>query len=244
MAKTYKEATVRQLKQKLVVANRILDFLKMATPFGHISVRIPNTDTFLIARSVAPGLVTMNDIVVCDMNEKVLGGRYKTTYAELAIHTGVYKKRKEFNSVIHSHSSYVIALSLAETTVLPTDVTSIVLGPQPIAVFEKVVFINKPELGREAADLLGPNKAVILKGHGALVVGRSVEDAIYVARNLENTAMLQLMALSAGKLVPLTDLEKQPLIEFNKWANRPGMAADREWTYYASMVKKVFGNRK
>ena len=232
------EATIKQLKEKLIIANKILDMLKMATPFGHISVRIPDTDTFLITRSVAPGIATMDDIVVCDMNGKVLEGKYKSTYAEVVIHTGVYKKRKEFNSVIHSHSPYVIALSMAETTVLPTDITSIVAGPQPIAVFKKVVLIDKPELGEEAADLLGPNKAVILKGHGALVVGKSIEDAIYVARNLENTAMLQLMALSAGKLVPLTEQEKQPLIEFYKWADRPGMAADREWTYYSSMIKK------
>jgi ribulose-5-phosphate 4-epimerase/fuculose-1-phosphate aldolase len=237
MPKANKEA-IEQLKEKLILANKILEFLKMATPFGHVSARIPGTETFLITGPVAPGMATMEDIVVCDMDGKVLQGKYKNTYSEVAIHTGVYKKRKEFNSVIHSHSPYIIALSIVDLTVLPTGLTSSVVGYQPIALFKKVVLIDKPELGEEAADLLGLNKAVILKGHGALVVGKSIEDAIYVGRNLETSAMLQWMASCVGKVVPLAEQEIERLNEYKKWAGQSGMAADREWRYYECLLKK------
>ena len=125
------KAAIRQLKEKLILANKALDFLKMATPFGHVSVRIPGTETFLITGPVAPAMATQKDIVVCDMNGNVLEGKYKSTYSEVAVHTGIYKKRKEFNSVVHSHSTYVIALSLANLTVLPTSLNSNLLGRLP-----------------------------------------------------------------------------------------------------------------
>jgi ribulose-5-phosphate 4-epimerase/fuculose-1-phosphate aldolase len=233
------KVAIKQLKGKLILANKVLDFLKMATPFGHISVRIPGTENFLIIGPIAPVMATMRDIVVCDMDGKVLQGRYKSTYSEVVIHTGVYKKRKEFNSVIHSHSPYTIALSIADLTVLPADVASIWAGSQPIALFKKVGYIDNPELGEEVADLLGPNKAVILKGHGSVVAGKNIEDAIFVARHLEISAMLQWMARGVGKVVPLTEQEIGPLNEYkNTIGNQPWMAADREWKYYEYLLKK------
>lgn len=233
------EAALKQLKEKLITAGRIMDLLKLATPFGHVSVRIPGTETFLITRAVAPGVATVDDVLVCDLNGKVLEGRYKTTFTEVVAHSEVYKKRPDINSVIHSHSPYVIALSLTGATVVPSDVQFPQIGPEPVAVYKRVVLLDKPQFAAEAADLLGADKAVILRGHGALCVGRSIEDVLYVARNLENSAMIQLLARSAGKLIPLTEEEKAPIAEYRKRADMlPGTGADREFTYYSTMVHR------
>lgn len=233
-----REATIKQLKEKLILANKILELEKLATPFGHVSVRIPDTDTFLITRSVAPGTATMDDILICDMDGKILQGKYDDTYSEVVIHTGVYKKRKEFNSVIHSHSSHVIALSMADITVLPADLQAAIVGLEPIALYKKMVFIDKPELGEEVADLLGPNKAVILKGHGAVVVGKSIEDAIWAARILETSAKFQWMARCVGELASVTDQERRELVEFFKRVSRTGHGSFREWAYYEFKLNK------
>jgi L-ribulose-5-phosphate 4-epimerase len=156
-------AAIKQLQQRLLIANRILDLEKLATPFGHISARIPGTETFLITRSISPGAAVMNDILVCDMDGKILQGKYNDTYSEVVIHTAVYKKRKDVNSVVHFHSTYVIALSLAGHTVLPANLQATVVGLEPIAVYQRMIFIDNPHVGGEVADLLGTNKAVILK---------------------------------------------------------------------------------
>jgi len=233
------EQTIKQLKEKLILANKILELEKLATPYGHVSIRIPGTETFLITRSVAPGIATLDDIVICDLNGKVLEGKYKNTYSEVAIHTGVYKKRKEFNSVVHTHSPYVIALSMAGMTVLPSNLQAIEVGIEPIAMYNKMVFIDKPVFGEEVADLLGPNKAVILKGHGAVVVGMSIEEAMYAARILETSARFQWMARCVGSIVPVTEQERQLLIEFHKSAAAtPGRGGSREWAYYEFILKK------
>jgi ribulose-5-phosphate 4-epimerase/fuculose-1-phosphate aldolase len=235
------EAALKDLKEKLVLANKILAYEKLATPFGHVSVRIPGTETLLISRSVAPGMVTPEDVLVCDLNGKILEGKYKDTYSELAIHTEVYKKRRDVNSVVHSHSSYVVALSMTDNTVLPFN--SVGIGAQPIALFKKRGLIDTPEKGREVCDLMGSNKAVILKAHGAVIIGTSIEDAISRAVSLERMAKLQWKAMCIGKLVPFTEEEKRAGIEIQP--SRTAVESveglhglQREWAYYEYLFKK------
>lgn len=239
---THKEAgtaVIRSLKKKLIVANKILEMEKMATPFGHISVRIPGTETFLITRSVSPGQATMDDILICDYSGKIIQGKYKDTYSEVVIHTGVYKARKEFNCVVHSHSTYVIGLSMAGATVLPANLQMTVVGIDPIAVYDKMLFIDTPKLGEDVAALLGPNKAVILKGHGAVVAADSIEEAIYATLILERSAMFQWMARSVGKLSPVSKEEKSALRAYHKRTQRGGHGSAREWAYYEWKLKKI-----
>ena len=238
VSKTATEATIRPLKEKLIIANKILESEKIATPFGHVSVRIPGTETFLITRSISPGAATMEDILICDMEGKILDGKYKDTYSEVVIHTGVYKVAKAFNSVVHFHSTYVIGLSMAGATVIPANLQATAVGLEPIAVFNKMIYIDKPELGEEVANLLGPNKAVILKGHGAVTVGESIEDAIYSALNLERSAMFQWMAWTIAPLAPVSAEEKKALSEYHNGLKRGGHGSSREWTYYKWKLKE------
>ena len=233
---------IKELKGKLLLANRILDMENLARPLGHISVRLPETETFLITRNVAPGMAVLEeDILVSDRDGKVIQGKYPRTFSEIVIHTGIYRKRKDVQSVAHTHSPYVIALSMTGTDLLPASFEAIGGGPEPIATFKKIVFIDKPGLGEEIADLLGPNKAVILKGHGAVVAGKSIEETTITALKLEQAAQLQLIASSAGKVIPFTEQEKQPLIEFlNKTETRGGTTTSygRGWAYYEYLLKK------
>lgn len=235
------EATIKQLKNKLILANKILDLENLAKPLGHISVCIPGTDTFFITQNVAPGMATLDDILVCNMAGKVIEGKYPRTFSEVVIHTGVYKKRKDVQSVVHTHSPYVIALSMTETPVLPASHEALELCTEPIAIYKKIVFIDKPELGEEIADLFGPNKAVMLKGHGAVILGKSIEEAAIMAVKLELAAKLQLLAMSAGKLVPFTEQEREPVLEFLRMVEQKGgttTSYGRAWIYYESLFKK------
>ncbi len=230
--------TIKRLKEKLIISNKILEMGKLVDPFGHVSVRIPAAETFLITRNIAPGMATLDDIVICDMDGKVLQGKYDRTYSEVVIHTEIYKKRKDINSVVHTHSPYVIALSMTDNTVLPANLSAIGIGPEPIALFKKMVYIDTPKLGEEVSDLFGPNNAVILKGHGAVIVGKNIESATYTAKRLEYTAMLQWMAVSVGKLAPITEEEKRQAIDFREKMETLGSGYLREWTYFEYLLKE------
>lgn len=226
------DATLKELKRKLIVANHILDSENLATPFGHISVRVPGTENFLITRSVAPGEATREDIVVCDREGKIIEGKYRDTYSEVVIHSEVFKVRKEFASVIHFHSTHVIALSMAGATVLPANLQMTTVGLEPIAVYDSMLFVNRPALGAKVARLLGPNKAVILKAHGAVACGHCIEDAIYTALTLERSAMFQWMARCLGSIKPVSAQEKKELAKYHRSLLRPGHGGAREWAYF------------
>jgi len=235
------EAVIKELKEKLIIASRILDMEGLARPMGHISVRIPGTETFLITRSIAPGMATLDDIVVCNMEGKVIEGKYSRTFGEVMGHVGVYKKRKDIQSVAHTHSPNAIALTMTEMTLLPASVQALKAGYEPIGLYRKIAMLEIPEVGEEVADLIGSNKVVLLKGHGAVVVGKSIEETTINAIDLEVAAKLQILASSSGKLVTFTDQEKEPLIKFLKMMETQGGTASpygRAWEYYKSILKK------
>ncbi|HUL29433.1 MAG TPA: class II aldolase/adducin family protein [Thermodesulfobacteriota bacterium] len=235
------EGIVTELKEKLVLASKILDMEGLARPMGHISVRIPGRDAFLITRSIAPGMATIDDVVVCNMEGKVIEGKYSRTFGEVMGHVGVYQRRKDIQSVAHTHSPYAIALTMTETTILPASVQALKAGYDPIRLYKKIAMLEIPEVGEEIADMIGSNKVVLLKGHGAVVVGKSIEETTINAIDLEVAAKLQLLASSSGKLVTFTDQEKEPLIKFLKMMEAQGGTASpygRAWEYYKSILKK------
>jgi ribulose-5-phosphate 4-epimerase/fuculose-1-phosphate aldolase len=235
------EATIKELKEKLIIANKILDNQGLASPMGHISVRIPGTETFLITRSIAPGMAALDDIVVCNIEGKVIQGKYSETFGEVAGHAAVYKKRKDITSVAHTHSPYVIALSMTGNTLLNLGTEALKVGFGTIGLYEKFRMLEDQEVGEEVADLIRENKAVILRGHGAVVVGKSIEGCTVACIYLEKAARYQLMAASAGKLATFTEEEKKPIVEFlKKIGALAGTSSSdgRAWEYYKFLLKK------
>ena len=242
------EATINALKEKLVIANKILDAEGLARPMGHVSVRIPGTETFLISRSIAPGMVDgPDDIVICDLNGKVIRGKDRT-YGEVQGHAAVYRKRKDINSVAHTHSAHVIALTMTGNTLLMASSQAMKAGYKaPIGFFKKTIQLEKPEICEEVADMIGPNNVVILRAHGALIVGNTVEECMVNACDLEIAAKYQILASSAGKLVLLTKEDMDMLIPFKEVSAKQGgdwqsigtaSSTGRAWEYYKSKVKK------
>ena len=235
------QAVLRELKKKLILAGRILDMEDLVRPLGHITVRVPGTETFLITRGVSPGMATVDDVLVCDMDGNVIEGKYSRTFGEVLAHAGVYRKRKDIRSVAHTHSWTVMARSMTETTIVPASFESIKVAYEPIALYKKVSFLDNLEVTEEIADLIGPNRAVILKGHGAVVVGKSIEEATVSAIDLERAAKAQFMAACAGKLVPFTEKEMEPLVRFLRTIEAQTGTTnpfERAWAYYRSRLGK------
>jgi len=232
---------LRELKEKLILAGRILDMEDLVRPLGHITVRVPGTETFLITRGVSPGMATVDDVLVCDMDGNVVEGKYSRTFGEVLAHAGVYRKRKDIRSVAHTHSWNVMALSMTETTIVPASFESIKVAYEPIALYKKVSFLDNLDVTEDIAGLLGPNRAVILKGHGAIVAGKSIEEATVSAIDLERAAKAQFMASCVGTLVPFTEKEMEPLVKFLRNIEAQTGTTNpfgRAWEYYKSRLAK------
>lgn len=115
----------------LVTANHILVREGVLDAFGHISVRHDQqADRFLIARSMAPALVTAHDILSCDLDGTVHDPQGRRSYLERFIHSAIYQARPDVMAVVHSHSPSAIPFGVTGARLRPICHMSGFLGAQ------------------------------------------------------------------------------------------------------------------
>jgi ribulose-5-phosphate 4-epimerase/fuculose-1-phosphate aldolase len=190
----------------LVAANRILDQQGVVDGFGHVSVRHDaDPARFLLARSMAPGLVTAEDIMEYDLDGNPLDPRGRTTYVERFIHSEIYKARPEVNAVVHSHSPSIIPFGATRVPLRPIYHMSSFLGAgAPVFEIRKAggpatdMLIRNPALGAALARTLGTCAVALMRGHGDVVVGGSIQEVVFRAVYTEINAKLQAEALRLG----------------------------------------------
>jgi len=200
----------RALVEALAVANRILYNEGVVDGFGHVSVRHDRSPAhFLLARNLAPALVTPDDILTFDLDGQALDAGDRRVYLERFIHAEIYRARPDVVAVVHSHSPSVIPFAVTKTPLRPVYHMSGFLG-EGSAHFEirdvagnSDLLIRNATLGRALADALGSSTAVLMRGHGSTVVGTSLQQVVYRAIYAETNARLQTQALALGDVTYL-----------------------------------------
>src|SRR5581483_10149750 len=97
----------------LAAASRILAAQGVVDGFGHVSMRHPGApDRYLMARSLAPALVTPDDILEYDLDSNPVNADGRSSFLERFIHGEIYKARPDVMAVVHSHSPSVIPFGL------------------------------------------------------------------------------------------------------------------------------------
>lgn len=192
----------------LMLANRVLYAQGVVDSFGHVSMRHPtDASLFLISRSLAPCQVTVRDIQIIDFDGNVANGDDRPAYLERFIHGSIYRSRADVMSVVHSHSPSVIPFGVSNTALRPIYHMSGFLGSN-VPVFEirkhageaSDMLIRDSGLGDALARDLDGNAAVLMRGHGATVVGTSLPQAVFRAVYTEINAKLQLAAALLGDI--------------------------------------------
>jgi HCOMODA/2-hydroxy-3-carboxy-muconic semialdehyde decarboxylase len=200
--------------EDLVAANHILADQGVLDGLGHVSIRHPNNpDRFLMSRSLAPALTTADDIVEYDLDCQPINDRGRASFLERFIHCEVYKARPDVKSVVHSHSPGVIPFGVSQVPLRPMYHVAGFLAPG-VPVFEIRKFggmtnmlVGNPSLGKALAETLGDKSVVLMRGHGDVVVGPSVQIAVFRAIYTDLNARLQTQAMTLGG--PITFLEKE-----------------------------------
>ena len=202
------------LVEKVALANRILYDQGVVDGFGHVSARHPASSAhFLLARNLAPGLVTPQDILTFDLDSQALDAGAHRVYLERFIHAEIYRARPDVRAVVHSHSPSVIPFAATRTSLKPLYHMSGFLGAGT-ALFEirdvagnTDLLIRDQALGRALATALGSHSVVLMRGHGSTVVGSSLEQVVYRAIYAELNARLQSQALALGEPTYLNEDE-------------------------------------
>jgi HCOMODA/2-hydroxy-3-carboxy-muconic semialdehyde decarboxylase len=191
--------------EDLVLANRILNDRGVLDAYGHVSIRHPtDPNRYLMARAIAPGLVTADDIMEFDLDSNPVDRRGRAMFIERFIHGEIYKARPDVNSVIHTHSTGVIPFSVTQTPLRPVfhNASFLHVG---VPVWESresfgntKMLVNDGKLGRSLAEALGDKPVALMRGHGDVVVGPNVRVATARAVFTDENARMQAVALSLG----------------------------------------------
>ncbi len=214
---------VQELKKKVALGNRIVFHQGLADYHGHVSARIPGTRKFLIKPVLAPlGNISGKDIIlvdideykaVCEENYAKAGNKRSVTKLkipprETMIHASIYEARPDVNSVVHTHQALATAFSVAGVPLKPIYNQASAFAPET-PIFPSPRLIYTLQDGKEICATLGNRMAMLLQGHGIVVVGDSLEYATVHAIYLERTAYIQWVASSIGKpvMMPQKDID-------------------------------------
>jgi ribulose-5-phosphate 4-epimerase/fuculose-1-phosphate aldolase len=191
--------------EDIVVGSRILADFGVVDGFGHVSARHPtNPNHFLMSRSLAPALVTADDIMEFDLDGNPVDARGRAVFLERFIHSEIYKARPDVMSVVHTHSPGVIPFSVSKVPL-----RAMFHNPAFLAVGVPVWDIRKDfgetsmlvanaALGKSLAETLGDKPVVLMRGHGDVAVGPTTKMAVFRAYYTDVNARLQAQALALG----------------------------------------------
>ncbi len=210
-----------QLIDDLVTANRILAMEGVLDGYGHVSAR-SDTDPsrYYLSRSLAPDLVTAQDIMEFDLDSQPVDPPDRTSYIEAFIHGEIYRARPDVKAVIHTHSPALIPFGVSTVPLRPLYTLGAFIG-EGVPIFDiraatgeiTDLLIRNAALGRALAQTLGGNGAVLMRGHGAVVVGPSLQDAVGRSVYLQINASLQLQAITLGGPIQYLDPEEARKLE-------------------------------
>jgi 3-hydroxy-2-methylpyridine-4,5-dicarboxylate 4-decarboxylase len=216
-----KSSSLAALKKDFVTALRIISREGLSDAFAHLSARVDG-DKMLFMPRKSPALVKTKELFVVDFQKPV---------PQSAVHQAIYRSGTNVGAVIHFHSPHVILLTVVGETVRPMHNYSAIFY-EGVPVFEGTGQVETPERAAEIARLLGNSKAVLLRGHGAVVVGKSIPEVCILALYLEESARLQTEAMKLGKPRFLSAEEAERVA---KRTFKPA-STERAWEHFKGKV--------
>jgi len=239
--------SLADLRRDLATAYRIVANEGILDAFGHISVRHPgNSNRYFLSRSRAPGLVQADDILEYDLDSNPIVPPKERPYSERVIHGEIFKARPDVNVVCHHHAPSIMPFAISGAPLVPVSHLGASMGASAPVWDSRDEFgdtnllVVKPEEGASLARALGDASIVVMRRHGATVVGGSLRElvfrTIYSAKNAEH----QMAAHMLGNVSPLTAGETQMAFEIHR---APGPLA-RAYEYWVRRLAEKEGRPK
>lgn len=232
---------VERIKNDIVVANRILAKEDVVDAYGHVSVRHPgNPHRFFLARSVAPELVTADDVVEHDLEGQAAGDEKRPLYLERFIHAAIYQARPDVAAVVHAHAEDILPYGIANGTPLRPVIHSGSFIGAHVPVWDIAdrfgdtnLLVSNIEQGHDLAKTLAGNNVALMRGHGFAAAARSLIDVVRMSIYLPRNARALTAALMLGG--DIKSLSEGEIAARNKEAYSPDSPTTwRAWQYWAN----------
>ncbi|MEW6671871.1 MAG: class II aldolase/adducin family protein [Thermodesulfobacteriota bacterium] len=222
-------------KDNAARACRLLTLAGLLDYSGHISVRAPGLKTFFInPMRISREAVIPDDLPEVSLTGEWVGGRHEPPQ-ELPIHAAVYRARPDVNSVAHIHCHYAILPSIAGKDLVPVCHHGSIFGAV-VPVYSEAEKITTFEEADGLANALGSSRAVIMKGHGAVVAESSIEATFVACLYLEENARLLVESSILGTPRPLSP---EQIKRAAAKTYLPSVSIKKVWEYYLEKGRRA-----
>lgn len=198
------------MKARLVDAIRMLARANIVDHSGHGSARRDDTTFYINSAASARGALTADDIVTVDLDGRLVEGSARPPF-EFHIHSEIYRARPDVHAVMHTHPQWSTFLTMVGARYKAVYAQGALLGDIPLV--DSPLSVNTRPMGEQVAATLAHAPAVLLKSHGAVVVGSDVVECFALAAYLEENAYRQYMAMQIGDPYVFSEAEQQAFRE-------------------------------
>lgn len=229
----------------LAAAARILAAQGVVDAFGHVSMRHPHApNRYFMFRSIAPALVTPADIIEYDLDSNPCNANGRGSFLERFIHGEIYKARPDINAVVHSHSPSVIPFGLVNVPMraMYHNAAFIAAGVPVFDISRKFgatdMLVSDGVKAVALAETLGKNDIALMRAHGSVACGPTLQTAVFRAVYTEVNARVQHMtqALAGGAPMAALDAEEGRLADgLNQTAGL------RAWELWRTQMRAAVG---
>ncbi|MBD2497128.1 class II aldolase/adducin family protein [Nostoc sp. FACHB-280] len=193
-------------KQRLAAALRLFSRYGFDEGIaGHITARDPETPEHFWVNPFGMhfGLIRVSDLILVNQEGEVIIGDRPVNRAAFAIHSQIHAARPDVVAAAHAHSIYGKSWSSLGRLLDPLTQDACAFYQDHSLFDDYTGVVLDPQEGQRIAQTLGTNKAIILKNHGLLTVGHSVDEAAWWFITMERSCQAQLLAEAAGKPSPI-----------------------------------------
>ncbi len=238
---------IDDLKRQVAESSHVLDHQGLVDFHGHISARVPGSRVMYIKPVLrAHNQIKPEDIIAVDIDDYLAGGDAQwvpddqksrvidapVPPREAALHAAIMESRSDVNSVVHTHQLVATAIGCGNTPIKALYNQAVPFAPET-PIYGKPDLITTADQGREVAQTLGERGAALLRGHGVVVVGGSMDESVSNTIYLERAAIMQVIASIVGTPTPLTD---EYAARFGPdWVKR----ASHAYEYFRSLVPSL-----
>jgi len=236
--------TLAETRHELAVANRILGHEGVLDAFGHVSVRHPeDPGRYLLPRSRSPELIEPADILEFTLDSAPVVPPTVQMYSERVIHGEIYKARPDVMAVCHHHAPAVMPFCITGEPLVPVFHLGATIGAE-VPFWDSLdgfgdtnLLVVKPEEGASLARALGRHSVVLMRRHGATVVGASLRELVFRSIYSCLNAVYLSEGRKIGKVGALTPGEIAMAGAINQIPSVPL----RTWEYWATRLEKRGG---
>ena len=194
-------------EQLLWVAQEMLRTNLVEGTAGNVAARLPDGNAVLTPSSLDYLEMTLDDLVVCDMDGNVLEGHRSPT-SEKSLHLTALRDHPEIGATMHCHAKFSTMFALTRTPIpaVIEEFDVFVGGDVDVAEYKTT---GTEDLAAEVASHVGKKAAVLMANHGLFAVGKNPKDVLHIAALIERTAEIIWGARALGTVVPLPESVNQ-----------------------------------